>query len=159
MLAFYNSSDDKISSINNEIINVITRSQQINTLNKRKTQETLKSANKFELTIRKNLIRQENNETVQHAIVFESIFALSSSILRAVLLALQGSDQLAQRIRPHVLQTSMERSIEMTDAPEILEEILDAEPEIYPTSHETETSQSSATKSQRLSLVSDEIRH
>jgi hypothetical protein len=119
-LAFCSNSDDETSSSDNEFINVITRAQRARFFAIEKTMITSQSAKI--LVTRKISISQQNNEVVRDIVASSSILASSSSILRVVFLALQESDQLAQRIRSHVYQASMKRNINTTLDLEILKE-------------------------------------
>jgi hypothetical protein len=74
------------------------------------------------LVTRKTSISQQDNEAVRDIVASSSTLASSSLILRVVLLALQESDQFAQRIRSHVYQASMKRNIDTTLDLKILKE-------------------------------------
>jgi hypothetical protein len=74
------------------------------------------------LVTRKTFISQQNNEVVRDIVASSLILASSSLMLRVVLLTLQESNQLAQRIRSYVYQASMKRNIDTTLDLEILKE-------------------------------------
>jgi vacuolar-type H+-ATPase catalytic subunit A/Vma1 len=119
-LAFCNSSDDETSSSDNEFIDIITRAQRARFF---AIEETIITSQSAEILVtRKTSINQQDNEAVRDIVASSSILASSSSMLRVVLLTLQKSDQLAQRIRSHVYQTSMKRNIDTTLDLEILKE-------------------------------------
>jgi hypothetical protein len=71
---------------------------------------------------RKISFNQQNNEVIRDIVASSSILASSSLILRVVLLALQESNQLVQRIRSHVYQTSIKCNIDTILDLEILKE-------------------------------------
>jgi hypothetical protein len=119
-LAFYNNSDDETLSSDNEFIDVITRAQRVRFFAIKKTMITSQSTEI--LMTRKISINQQDNETVRDIVASSSTFASSLLMLRVVLLTLQESDQLAQRIRSHVYQTSIKRNIDTTLDLEILKE-------------------------------------
>jgi hypothetical protein len=119
-LAFCSNSDDEMSSSDNEFIDVITRAQRARFFAIEKTMITSQSAEI--LMTRKISISQQDNEAVRDIVASSSILASSSLMLRVVLLALQESNQLAQRIRSHVYQASIKRNINTTLDLEILKE-------------------------------------
>jgi vacuolar-type H+-ATPase catalytic subunit A/Vma1 len=119
-LAFCNNSDDETSSFNNEFIDVITQAQRARFFAIEKTMITSQFTEI--LVTRKTFISQQDNEAVRDIVVSSSILASSLLMLRVVLLTLQESDQLIQRIRSHVYQASMKRNIDTTLDFEILKE-------------------------------------